>query len=811
MVKLFFKIAWRNLIRNKTYSLINITGLAIGLTCFILISLYVTDELSFDRHHEKGDRIYRIHSLIKVGGSELKLAVSSDPMGAALKKDYPQVEQYTRIYGSGGSKVLRKNNDLINEELVAHADSTFFEVFTFPAVNGNTSTALNEPNTVVISEAAAKKYFGTVNAIGKTIEVAGDQPTLYKVSAVIRDMPKNSHFRYDFIFSMDNVDYEFGNYLSHNFHTYLLLKEGTSQAEFEKNFKGYVNKYVLPQAQQVMQIKDMAEFEKSGNRLEYALMPLPDIHLYSDLFPELGVNGNVRYVYIFSAVAIFILLLACINFINLSTARSMKRAREVGVRKVLGTSKLNLIKQFISESTITVLISTLIAVTLSLAVLPAFNELSSKTLDASSLFRSNFPLIIIFLPFIVSILSGLYPAFFLSSFKPIQVLKGKINTGSHKSSLRSGLVIFQFATSIVLIIGTITVFRQLDYIQNKKIGFNKEQVLVLDGTWVLNNNVTAFKNEVLRMPGVISGTFAGFLPVSASSRNDRTYAKESVPTPTNSLNMQTWRIDHDYINTLGMEIIKGRNFSKDFGTDSTALIINETTASLLGFNDPVGKTIYTTEDNDADKVVAHKIIGVVKNFNFESMRQKIAPLCFTLGSSSWSMAFRIRPEKASEVIASIEKQWESMSTGLPFNYRFLDDSFNKMYAAEQRVGRVALTFASLAVIIACLGLFGLATYMAEQRTKEIGVRKVLGASVRHIIVMLSHDFLKLVVIAAFIAFPLAWWSMSAWLQDFEYRVSIGWLVFLLAGVIAVFIALLTISFQALKAALANPVNSLRTE
>jgi putative ABC transport system permease protein len=811
MLRNFFKVAWRNMLRNKVFSTINIIGLATGLTCFILIVLYVQDELSYDKYNEKADRIYRINSFIRLGGSELKLAVSSDPMGAALKNDFPQVEEFVRFYNSNGSKSIKKGDEYINEQAVTHADSTLFRVFTLPALYGDTRTALNDPNTVVITESAARKYFGTADALGKIVETNENGQTLYKVTAVIKDVPHNSHFNFDFYFSMDNVQYGFGNYLSHNFQTYLLLKEGANYKDLEKNLPKYVEKYVLPQAKSVMQIENMDQFRKSGNNLEYTLMPLLKIHLYSDFFPELGTNGDIKYVYIFSAVAIFILLLACINFINLSTARSMNRSREVGIRKVLGTSRSKLVFQFMSESALTVVIAMIMAIVIAWQILPLFNDLSAKTLTPSMLFNTRMLAILIALPFVVSLLAGSYPSLFLSSFNPVTVLKGKLNAGSRRSSLRSGLVIFQFTTSIILIIATITVYRQLDYIRNRKIGFNKEQVLIVQGTGVLGNGAETFKNEIMKLPGVINGTFAGYLPVSASARNDNTFSKDAVLNTSNTFNMQTWRIDEQYIPTLGMEIAAGRNFSKSFGTDSSAVIINETTAAMLGLKNPIGKRIYTLVDNVSNIVKSYEIIGVVKNFNYESLRQRIGPLCFVLGDSRWATAFRVKPGNAEALVSQIESKWKSLSTGTPFSYSFLDEAFNNMYRAEQQVGRVAIAFAVLAVIIACLGLFGLATYMAEQRTKEIGVRKVLGASVNNIVMMLSRDFVMLVLIASVIASPVAWWAMYKWLQDFEYRIDVGWWIFIIAASAAVLIALLTISFQAIRAAVANPVKSLRTE
>jgi putative ABC transport system permease protein len=812
MIKNYFKIAWRNLLKNKTFSLINIAGLASGLACFILIALYVADEMSYDKYNEKASRIYRIHSDIVFGGNKLHLAVTSDPMGATLKKDYPQVEEYVRFYASSGAKLVKKGNTFINEQNVAHADSTMFDVFTLPAVSGNTKNALNEPNTVVITASTAKKYFGTADAVGKTIETNDNNSTLYKVTAVIKDIPHNSHFNFDFIFSMDNADYEWGQFTSHNFQTYLLLKEGTDYKAFEKNFNPYIDKYVIPFVQQFMKVKSMEEMEKAGNKLAYSLMPLTDIHLHSDRTPELSVNGSIQYVYIFSAVALFVLLLACVNFMNLSTARSASRAKEVGIRKVLGTQKKLLIGQFLTESVLMAMISLVIAIAIVWAGMSYFNNLSGKSLAITDLLKPGYLILLLLLPLAVGLLAGSYPAFYLSSFKPIAVLKGKVNAGFKKSSLRNVLVVFQFATSIMLIVCTIIVYRQLNFIQTKKLGFSKEQVLVVNNTYALGKNATAFKNEISKLAGVNSATFAGFLPVANSSRNDNTYSKEAVMDTKNSLSTQVWRIDYDYMKTLDMEVMSGRNFSKEYGSDSSAIIINETAAKYLGYDNPIGKKLYTNGNGPATAdLIAFTIIGVVKNFHYESLKQTVGPLLFHLGDRTGATAFKISTANVQGLVKNIEEKWKTMASGMSFSYQFLDESFDDMYREEQRTGKLGLTFAVIAILIACLGLFGLATYMAEQRIKEIGVRKVLGATVANITGMLSKDFLKLVVIAAVVAFPIAWWAMTRWLQDFAFRIDIGWSVFALAGIIALLIAVLTVSSQAIKAARTNPVKSLRTE
>jgi len=642
------------------------------------------------------------------------------------------------------------------------------------------------------------------------METNDNTKTVYKVTAVIKDIPQNSHFNFDFFFSMKNVDYQWGQFLSHNFHTYLLLKPGTDYKAFEKNFDQYEEKYVLPVMKQLTQVKSLEEFKKAGNLLEYSLIPLTQIHLYSDKQYEFLPGGNIQYLYIFSAVALFILVIACINFMNLTTARSAKRAKEVGIRKVLGTERKELIAQFLVESVLMVVLSMLIAIALAWLILPLFNDVADKSMTLTSLFSPYILPLLIALPFVVGLLAGSYPAFFLSAFRPIEVLKGKIKMSGSSGSLRSGLVVFQFFASIVLIIGTIIIYSQLNYIQTRNLGFNKDQVLVINNTYQLDNNVDAFKNDITRLTGVKSGTLSSFLPVSSSSRNDNVFSKTSQIDAKNGFDMQIWRTDYDYINTMGMQLVKGRNFSKDFGGDSTAIIINEAAAKILGYEDPIGKKLYGAS-NSPTKLDAYNIIGVVENFNYESLKQTIGPLGFFLGKSTGLASFKVNASNLPEVLKEAESKWKAFAPGLPFSYRFLDAAFNDMYKNEQRVGKIVMIFSVLAILIACLGLFGLSTFIAEQRTKEIGIRKVLGASVQSIVQLVSKEFVILVSIAFVIAVPVGWWAMSSWLTDFAYRVSIEWWVFALAGVMALGIALITMSYQAIKAALMNPTKSLRSE
>jgi putative ABC transport system permease protein len=805
MIKNYFKIAFRNLRKNLGFTTINIIGLAIGLASCLMIMLYVSDELSFDKFHPKADRIYRIHTDIKFAGKEMELAFSSDPIGETLKKDYPQVEQYVRL-APNGNTLVKKGNESFNEPNVLFADSTFFGVFSYKLLSGNPTTVLAEPNALAISKKLAEKYFGSVqNAMNQTLIL---ENTMHcKVAGVYENMPENAHFQTDILISMKTQVYQWGNFLSHNHYTYIVLKKGTGPSVMESKFEEVTQKHLGPQMQKVMGV-GMENFRKSGSYIRYALMPLTKIHLHSNRTGELASNGSIQYVYIFSAIALFILLIACINFMNLSTARSVNRAKEVGIRKVLGSLRSSLMSQFLIESIVLVAISMVIGVLLVYLALPLFNDISSKTLIISSLLNWQSLLILLAIPFVVGGIAGSYPALFLSKFQPILVLKGKLS-GTNRDNIRSSLVVFQFMTSIVLIISTLVVYQQLNYIQNKQLGFTKDQVLIVHEAYALGEKTETFKNEILRQPNIISGTMSGFLPVN-SSRSNTPFFPEGEIDHNKAVSIQNWSVDYDYLKTMGMEIVQGRNFSKDYGTDSTGIIINETAVKKFGFANPLGKSVSSFQLNLKD-FDTYTIIGVIKDFHFESLRNEISALSMKLGRSRGAVSFKINGQNIPQTVKQIEAKWQEMANGQPFKYGFMDEEFDQMYRSETRIGTLALIFAFLSILIACLGLFGLAAFMAEQRTKEIGIRKVLGASVPNIVQMLSKDFLKLVFISTVIAFPIAWWAMHKWLQDFAYRIDIEWWVFALAGVMALLIALLTVSFQAVKAAVANPVKSLRTE
>jgi putative ABC transport system permease protein len=808
MFKNHLLIAWRNLKNNKAFSFINIAGLAIGLATCLLILLYVEDELSYDRWNEKADRIYRVDGDLQFGGNHWIIATVPEPMGAALKRDYPDVEQEARFRQYGGM-LVRKGQQNLQEDRVVYTDSTIFDVFTLPMIEGDPKHALVEPKSVVITESMALKYFNSTNVVGKYL-VVNDNSNL-KVTGVIKDIPKQSHFNFDFFVAANKSieNWELDDWLSNNFNTYIVLKKGADPRKFAARFPNIVDKYVGPKAQATMHI-DMDQFTKSGNYVRYSLTPLVDIHLLSNKKSELGANGSMQFVYIFSTIALFILLIACINFMNLSTARSAGRAKEVGVRKVLGSTRKSLIRQFLTESMMVCFISLLLAVMIAIAMLPVFNQLAFKELSPSLFGKPALIAALLVLTIVVGFLAGSYPAIFLSKFRPAQVLKGKLAAGFRSSWLRSGLVVFQFFISVGLMVGTIVIYRQLKYIHDKNIGFDREQVLVLENTNALKSATGAFREDILKINGVQSATMTGFLPTSAW-RTDYPLFKDASGDAAKAASMQVWDVDENYIPTLGMKMVQGRNFSREFPTDSTGIIVNESAARLLGFRDPVNKDLYALDDFPKPDLTRLHVLGVVKDFNFNSLREEVTPLAIRWRRQNGRIAARISTQNTANLITRIESKWKEMAPGQPFHYSFMNEDFDKLYRTEQETGKLCITFAALAIFIACLGLLGLAMFTAEQRTREIGIRKVLGASVGGILSLLTGDFLKLVIIAVVMASPLAWWLMTKWLQSFAYRTSINWTVFALATGAALLTALVTISLQAIKAALANPVKSLRSE
>jgi putative ABC transport system permease protein len=806
MIKNYFKTAWRNLTKNKAFAFINIAGLSIGIAvCFIII-MFVQYELSFDRFNKKADRIVRVAFKADINGGKIFETNVMPQVAAAMKRDYPEVEDATRIRVGGFPAIVYKDKSFNNDEL-AFVDPNFFSIFTLPLVEGNAKTALSQPNTLVVTKAFAKKYFGNEDPIGKILISPDQNNTSFKITGLINKVPDNSHFHFDLFASMVGLkEAQSESWMGSNFFTYILLKPGYDYKKLEAKLPGMVEKYMGPQIQQNMGIS-LKQFITKGNHLGFVLQPLTSIHLYSHSNYELSPPGNALYVYIFGAIAIFMLLIACINFINLSTASAAKRAKEVGVRKVIGSNKMQLVKQFLFESSLIVAIALLVSAILIRLALPVFDSISGVDLQIGFHIKAIAGFLLVGL--IVSLLAGTYPALYLSSFKPITVLKGNSTNSKTSFGLRSGLVVFQFFISITLIVGTIVVWQQMKYIQNKNLGYNKEQLLVIPNSYALGKNEQAYKEDMLHDSRIVNATVSSYLPAGPSSSNNALVYPQGHDNQI--MRTEDYHVDENYIPTFDMHMAAGRNFSANYPTDSTAMIINETTARSFGWSDKtaIGKTL-VMENSDKGTNVPYHVVGVVKDFNFQSLHDPIAPLLMTLEPES-GLIFRIRTANIPGLLATMKKQWDQYNTGQPFSYNFMDDLFNKTYAAEQKTGTTLNIFAILTILVACLGLFGLATYTAEQRTKEIGIRKVLGANIMQIIRMLSKEFVKLIIIACLIAFPLSFWLMHEWLQSFAYRIDISWWIFLVAGISAILIALITISFQSVKAALANPVKSLRTE
>ncbi|MEO6316101.1 MAG: ABC transporter permease [Chitinophagaceae bacterium] len=803
MIANYFKIAWRNLLKNKAFSLINILGLSIGIAVCFIIMLYVQDELSYDRFNKNADRIVRIYFKASINGGKISEPGVMPPVAKALKNDYPEVEAATRLKMDGRPKIEYQHK-VFKEAEAAFVDPNFFSVFSFPFIKGDPATALLQPNTIVITDEMANRFFGNEEPIGKTLTYNnGGQ---FKVTGVIEKMPANAHFHFDLLGSLETINFaKSETWMEGTLFTYAVLKKGADYKKLEAKLPGMVEKYMGPQIAQSMGMS-LSQFRTKGNELGFGLQPLTSIHLHSLTSSEIEPGGNIKYIYIFGAIAIFMLLIASINFINLSTASASKRAKEVGVRKVMGSGKWDLIKQFLFESVLVTCIALFIAAIMVQLALPVFDDLSGKHLQFGFDIRPIAALVALGLT--VGLLAGIYPAFFLSSFKPIATLKGRLSASTKTLGLRSSLVVFQFFISVSLITGTIIVYQQMKYIQNIKLGYNKEQLLVISNSWALGKNEKTFKDQLLKDTRVENVTVSGYKPAGPTNNNNAL----SYPDGKSNQAMTSleYKIDEQYIPTLGIQMAAGRNFSPAYGTDSSAMIINEAAAKAYGFgNDAVGKTI-VRQNSDRGRDYRYTIIGIVKDFHFKSLHEAITPLLMVLQPES-GIIVKVRTKDVAGLLSTMKQQWASYNVEEPFGYAFMDELYNKTYAAEQRTGTILNIFAVLTIFVACMGLFGLATYTAEQRSKEIGIRKVLGASVTQVTSMLSKEFLKLVFIGCLIAFPLSWWAMHKWLQDFAYRVDISWWVFVLAAGVAMAVALLTVSFKAIKAALANPVRALRSE
>ncbi|MBN1996636.1 ABC transporter permease [candidate division KSB1 bacterium] len=807
MFRNYIKIAWRNLAKQKMFSAINIGGFALGIAACLLIALYISDEFRYDRHFPNGDRLYRVILVYNVNGETFKGAAFPAPFAGALKEEFPEVEQVGRLnqteFFGAGSNEIRRSDKVMNthEEGFAYADQGLLDILQLPMIYGDPAHVLDQPGTIVISQQKAAKYFPNENPIGKTFIINNNESKPYQVTGVM-DFPTFSHFQSDYLLTIEGGFYpgEQTNWRSSSYYTYVLLHPGTDVAQLESKFSVITRKYIIPCQQQ----DGYVDAEKLADIISYELQPVSDIHLKSaDIQDDLH-HGDIRFIWLFGIIAGFILVIAGINFINLSTAKSANRAKEVGLRKTIGSNKANLIGQFLTESVLYSILSFVSGMLLAYLFLPYFNMLSAKSLTVPWAEWWRVLPLFVFFSVIIGILAGFYPSFYLSSFKPVSVLKGNLSRGSKSSRLRSGLVIFQFTISIILITGTLIISRQVNYILTKKVGFDKEQVLLLNGANTLGEQIASFKNELLKIPEVKSVSISDFLPVSGTKRDGNALWNEGKSKTDPPVYGQFWRVDHDYIKTMGMNIFEGRNFSKEMPTDSKAAVINRTLATELGLTNPVGKRIQ-------NQWHVFEVIGIVEDFHYESLKKDIGGVCLVLGNSPNIASVKVNTTNMSGLISSVTKVWDSFSPNQPIRYTFLDESFANMYADVQRMGRIFSTFALLAIIVACLGLLALSSFMAAQRTKEIGVRKVLGASISNVVFDLSKNFLVLVVLANIIAWPVAYYFMNKWLQDFVYRIHIGWWMFILSGGIALLIALVTVSWVSIRTALTNPVESLHYE
>lgn len=790
MFKNYIKTAWRNLLQNKTFSLINIFGLALGMTCSLLIMLWLKDELKQDRFHANDKRLFRVMENQFYSGEISTFASSPGILAENIVKDIPEIEMASQLIWE--EEPLLTVGDKFDKEKGRYVQKDFLRMFSFKLIKGNAATALARPDGIVIAKKLADKYFKGEDPIGKMINI--DKKENVMVTGVLEEIPELSSLKFDFLMSYEmwfkNNDWakEWGN---NGPRCIVMLKENVSVDKVNAKIKNYI------------------KTKNKDSNVELFLQNYGESYLYSNWENGKQAGGRIENVRIFSVVAIVILLIACINFMNLATARSLRRAREIGVRKVVGAGKRQLISQFIGESMFVSLLAIFVSIILVLLILPSFNRLTEKHL-AIDFGDPSFLLILLGLTIVTGVISGSYPALFMSTLKPIVVLKGILKFKSGATFFRKGLVVFQFALSIVLILGMIVVYRQLNYIHNKNLGFSKEGLLYMPLEGDLRKTYMTFKQELLKQPGIkgVSSAQSSPLEVGSSTQGVRWPGKDT----TKLLLFSNNPVTYDYIKTMGIELIAGRDFDPSFSTDTINYLVNEAAAKKIGYKEPVGKELTMWGDKGT-------IIGLMKDFHHNSLKVPIEPLILRLFKGSWiiedgywgNVIIRTEKGKTKEAIASMENTFKKFNPGFPFKYYFTDDEMMKNYKSEMTTSKLSKYFAFLAIFISCLGLFGLVMFTAEQKTKEIGIRKVLGASVGGIVGMLSKDFLKLILIAAAIAFPIAWWLMNKYLMDFEYRVSIGWWVFVVAGVAALLIALLTISFQSIKAALANPVKSLRTE
>ncbi len=785
MFRNYLKIALRNLIRHKGFSFLNITGLAIGMVCTILILFWVQHELSFDRYHKNGKNIYRILQHIQYA-EVVTWAINQGPLGPALKAEIPEIQDQARFCFA---QWRMKYDEQVFVEQGGYTDPSLFKMFTIPFTHGDPKTALSDPRSVVLTEDVAWKIFGDEDPVGKTINVANEYD--FKVTGVLQDIPSNSHFRFKFLANMDfakevgrTVDY----WKNSHFTTYVQLADNVSMEEANKKIFNFLDAKPT-----------LEDWEK------LSLQPLFNIHLGSGIGYDSFGTGNAKYIVIFLAAALFILLIACVNFMNLSTARSLLRSREVGLRKVVGAFRGQLIRQFLGEALFQSLIAMILAVGLGILLVPSFNNLARKEFEAGQFTRPDIIIGLIAILLFTGFIAGFYPAFVLSGFRPVYVLKGTARAAGGRSFFRKALVVFQFSVAVILMVGSLVIYSQIRFMRSKDLGYDKENLVTLNLNTTVQKNYEAFQNELLENASILNVTRVASLPTYGYWFSNSRWNWEGKD-PDKDILFRANFVDYDYLEALRANIVKGRNFSKDYGADATGIIINETSQKVMGFEDPIGKRVTLVEDN------VFNIIGVVKDFHYVSLHTEIEPMILLLDPERCSsIVVRIRSENTPQTLEFIEGVWKKSAGEFEFDYRFLDESLDTLYRGEKQVGRIINVFTLLSIFISCLGLFGLASFMALRRTKEIGIRKILGASISGVVVLLNKEFSKWVIIANLIAWPLSYFALNRWLQEFPYRTDIKLWIFLGTGLATFMIAILTVGYQSLRAALSNPADSLRYE
>ncbi len=797
MFKNYLKTAVRNLWKNKTFSFINIAGLSIGMAVSFLILLLVYNELTYDRFHENSENIFRIATKIDAEGRKLNVPSVPAPFGLKLKELYPEISGVTRLRGTG-TKVISLEDRLFEEDKIYYADPGLFKVFTIELLRGDPRSALEAPFSLILTEELAQKFFGENDPIGRTLKFRNEEDP-YTITGIAKRMPENSHFKFNMLGSLSSLEKlrrDLHSWMGFNYYTYL-------------EFQGVYDAAALTQKyydQLMVNLPD--QIKKLDIQIQIELQPLTKIHFSSFTEGEMEPPGNPAYIRIFITIALFILVIACINFMNLSTAQSAKRGKEVGMRKVLGAQRAKLISQFLGESLLLSVLGLILAVLLILILLPAFNQLIQKDLNFSPFINWEISLGFIAITLLVGLLAGMYPALFLSSFIPIEIFRSRLKAGKAHTFFRNGLVSLQYIISISLICSTLVIFSQLQHVKNHDLGFDQEQIVSM--TLARNLNHDVFKAELQGQPGIVKVAAAENMPAMGLSETFFSFkevaegGRQIVPYV---------EIDEDFLDTMEIKIVAGRNFSKEFPSDKKAVILNETLVRQVGWEDPLGKTVSMTDFNEEREVilVPYTVIGVVQDFHFESLHQPIRGHIFMLGEDLGMVAIKIRSDNIPQTLATIEQVWQKMETGRPFDYSFLDETFGRLYRSEQRLGQIFIFFTLIAIVIAALGLFGLASFTVNQRSKEIGIRKILGASTPNVVLLLSKEFTKWVILANVIAWPLAYFAMNKWLQNFAYRIDIHIGIFIISGMTALLISLLTVSSKAIKAAVANPVNSLRYE